>query len=70
YEELRSFQKALGITDEDAAKMNVQAAVKSAAKDGEITDAERSMIQKAAEDAMMDVDEVLEDAESKAKKKD
>ena len=70
YEELRSFQKALGITDEDAARMNVQAAVKSAAKDGEITDAERSMIQKAAEDAMMDVDEVLEDAESKAKKKD
>ncbi|MEK9730453.1 MAG: hypothetical protein VW230_01695 [Candidatus Poseidoniales archaeon] len=70
YEELKSFQKALGITDEDAAKMNVQAAVKSAAKDGEITDAERSMIQKAAEDAMMDVDEVLTDAESKAKKKD
>jgi hypothetical protein len=70
YEELKSFQKALGITDEDAAKMNVQAAVKSAVKDGEITDAERSMIQKAAEDAMMDVNEVLTDAESKAKKKD
>jgi uncharacterized membrane protein YebE (DUF533 family) len=70
YEELKSFQKALGITDEAAAKMNVQAAVKSAAKDGEITEAERSMIQKAAEDALMDVSQVLEDAENKAKNKD
>jgi len=70
YEELKSFQKALGISDEDAAKMNVEAAIKSAAKDGEITDAERSMIQKAAFDANMDVDQVIEDAESKAKKKD
>jgi len=70
YEELKSFQKALGISDEDAAKMNVEAAIKSAAKDGEITDAERSMIQKAASDAKMDVDQVIEDAESKAKKKD
>jgi len=69
YEELKSFQKALGISDEDAAKMNVEAAIKSAAKDGEITDAERSMIQKAASDAKMDVDQVIEDAESKAKKK-
>ena len=70
YEELKSFQKALGISDEDAAKMNVEAAIKSAAKEGEITDAERSMIQKAASDAKMDVDQVIEDAESKAKKKD
>jgi len=70
YEELKSFQKALGISDEDAAKMNVEAAIKSAAKDGEITDAERSMIKKAASDAKMDVDQVIEDAESKAKKND
>ena len=70
YEELKSFQKALGISDEDAAKMNVEAAIKSAAKDGEITDVERLMIKKAASDAKMDVDQVIEDAESKAKKKD
>ena len=70
YEELKSFQKALGISDEDAAKMNVEAAIKSAAKDGEITDAERSMIEKAASEAKMDVDQVIEDAESKAKKKE
>jgi len=32
--ELRSFQEILGITDEDAAKMNLEAAISSAAKDG------------------------------------
>ena len=36
-EELKSFQSALGISDEDAAKMNIEAAITSAAKDGDIS---------------------------------
>ena len=67
-QELKSFQTALGISDEDAARMNVEAAVKSAAKDGEISEAEKSTIEKAAKDADMDVEEVIEKAEQKAKK--
>ena len=65
---MKSFQTALGISDEDAAKMNVAAAVKSAAKDGEISEAEKSTIKKAAKDADMDVEEVIDKAEQKAKK--
>lgn len=67
--ELKSFQTALGISDEDAARMNVEAAVSSAAKDGDITEEEKSNIKKAAEDADMDADKAIEEAEAKAKKK-
>ena len=66
--ELKSFQAALGISDEDAARMNVEAAMRSAAKDGEITEEEKSSIKIAAKDADMDVDEAIETAEKKAKK--
>ena len=66
--ELKSFQAALGISDEDAARINVEAAMRSAAKDGEITEEEKSSIKIAAEDADMDVDEAIETAEKKAKK--
>ena len=66
--ELKSFQAALGISDEDAARMNVEAAMRSAANDGEITEEEKSSIKIAAEDADMDVDEAIETAEKKAKK--
>ena len=41
-DELKSFQAALGISDEEAARMNVEAAMKSAAKDGEISEEEKS----------------------------
>ncbi|DAC53991.1 MAG TPA: hypothetical protein D7I03_00265 [Candidatus Poseidoniales archaeon] len=66
--ELKSFQTALGISDEEAAVMNVEAAMKSAAKDGEITEEEKSMITKAAKEADMDADDAIETAEKKAKK--
>ena len=68
-DELKSFQTALGISDEEAARINVQAAVKSAAKDGKITEEEKSNIKQAAKDADMDVDEAVETAEKKAKNK-
>ena len=58
----------LGISDEDAAKMNVEAAVKAAAKDGEISEDEKTTIVKAAKDADMDAEEIIEKAEKKAKK--
>jgi len=67
--ELKSFQAALGISDEDAARMNVEAAMKSAAEDGKITEVEKSSIKKAAEEADMDADEAVETAEKKAKSK-
>ena len=67
--ELRSFQSALGISDEDAARMNVEAAMKSAAKDGEISDDEKVMISTAARDADMDADEAIKTAEKKAERK-
>ena len=56
--ELKSFQEALGITDEEAAEMSVKAAIKSAAADGEITDEEAKSIDKAAQAAKMNPDEV------------
>ena len=68
-DELKSFQTALGISDEEAARINVQAAVKSAAKDGKITEEEKSNIKQAAKDADMDADEAVETAEKKAKNK-
>ena len=67
-EELRSFQAALGISDDEAARMNVEAAMKSAAKDGEISEEEKSNIEKAAVEADMDADEAVETAKKKAKK--
>ena len=67
--ELKSFQSALGISDEEAAIMNVEAAMKSAAKDGEISEDEKSMISMAAKEADMDADEAIKTAEKKAKGK-
>lgn len=51
--ELNSFQKALGISDEEAADLNVKAAIKSAAADGEITADEAKSIEAAAKAANM-----------------
>ena len=48
-EELKAIQTALGISDEDAAKMAVKSAVKSALADGKVTDDEKAMIINAAE---------------------
>ena len=66
--ELRSFQEILGITDEDAAKMNLEAAISSAAKDGKITAEEEEQIKKAAMEAKEDADAVVEDVKKKTKK--
>ena len=51
--ELNSFQKALGISDEEAADLNVKAAIKSAAANGEITADEANSIEAAAKAANM-----------------
>ena len=67
--ELKSFQTALGVSDEDAAKMNIEAAIESAAKDGDISEQEESMIKKIAEDSDMDAESKVEEAKSKAKSK-
>tara|TARA_B100000683_G_scaffold93793_2_gene92563 strand:+ start:4793 stop:5434 length:642 start_codon:yes stop_codon:yes gene_type:complete len=48
-EELKAIQTALGISDEDAAKMAVKSAIKSALADGKVTDDEKVMIVNAAE---------------------
>ena len=48
-EELKAIQTALGISDEDAAKMAVKSAIKSALADGKVTDDEKVMIVSAAE---------------------
>lgn len=68
--ELKSFQEALGISDEDAATMNVQAAIKSAAADGEISDAEAKSIDAAAKAANMSNDEVSDALASELDKTD
>ena len=47
-EELKAIQSALGISDEDAAKMAVRSAIKSALADGKVTEEEREMIESAA----------------------
>ncbi len=47
-EELKAIQSALGISDEDAAKMAVRSAIKSALADGKVSDEEREMIESAA----------------------
>lgn len=48
-EELKAIQTALGISDEDAAKMAVKSAIKSALADGKVTDDEKVMIVNASE---------------------
>ncbi|NCG43237.1 MAG: hypothetical protein GWO84_06845 [Euryarchaeota archaeon] len=63
--ELKSFQQALGITDAEAAEMNVKAAIKSAAKDGKITTKESESIKKAAEESELedsDVEKAIDEA--------
>jgi tellurite resistance protein len=70
--ELKSFQEALGISDEEAAGMSVKAAIKSAASDGEISADEAKAIDAAAREAKMspdDVKEALDEELSKKKKK-
>tara|TARA_B110001450_G_scaffold41423_1_gene37384 strand:+ start:20288 stop:20899 length:612 start_codon:yes stop_codon:yes gene_type:complete len=67
-EELRSFQEMLGITDKDAAKMNLDAAMESASKDGEITSKEEETLKMVAKAANKDGDSVVKDAKKKAKK--
>ena len=47
-EELKAIQSALGISDEEAAKMAVRSAVKSALADGKVSEEERKMIESAA----------------------
>ena len=49
--------------------MNVEAAIKSAAKDGDISEKEESMSKKIAEDADMDGDSKVKEAKTKAKSK-
>ena len=49
--------------------MNIEAAIESAAKDGDISEQEESMIKKIAEDAEMDAESKVEEAKSKAKSK-
>jgi len=46
--ELKTIQGILGISDEDAAKMAVAGAIKSALADGIVSDEEREMIEEAA----------------------
>ena len=63
--ELKSFQQALGISDAEAAEMNVKAAIKAAAKDGKITKEESESIKKAAEESELeesDVKKAIDDA--------
>ena len=66
--ELKSFQSALGISDEDAADINVKAAIKSAAADGEITETEAKSIDEAAKAANMTPNEVTDAVNSELEK--
>ncbi|MBL6733240.1 MAG: hypothetical protein ISP84_01695 [Candidatus Poseidonia sp.] len=66
--ELKSFQQALGITDSEAAKMNVEAAIKSAASDGQITDEEAKSIDEAAKAANMTDEQISAAVSSELKK--
>jgi len=56
--ELKSFQNALGISDSEAADINVKAAIKSAAADGKITEAEAKSIDEAAKAANMTEEDI------------
>jgi len=49
--ELKAIQAALGISDEEAAKLALEGAIKSALADGKVSDDEREMIEKAADNA-------------------
>ncbi len=69
-QELKSFQEALGITDEEAAGMSVKAAIKTAASDGEISEDEAKAIDKAAREAKMSPDDVKQAVEEELDKND
>jgi len=49
--ELKTIQAALGISDEEAAKLAIAGAIKSALADGELSDDEKTMIEDAADKA-------------------
>lgn len=68
--ELKSFQEALGISDEEAAGMSVKAAIKSAASDGEISAEEAKAIDEAAREAKMSPEDVKEALDEELSKKD
>ena len=68
--ELKSFQAALGISDEEAADLNVKAAIKSAAADGEITDEEAKSIEAAAKAAKMSEEETAKAVSEELEKSD
>ena len=68
--ELKSFQKALGISDEEAADLNVKAAIKSAAADGEITDEEAKSIETAAKAAKMSDEDTAKAVSKQLEKND
>jgi len=68
--ELKSFQEALGISDEEAAGMSVKAAIKSAASDGEISAEEAKAIDEAAREAKMSPKDVKEALDEELSKKD
>ena len=69
-QELKSFQEALGITDEEAAGMSVKAAIKTAASDGEISEDEAKAIDKAAREAKMSPDDVKQAVKEELDKND
>lgn len=68
--ELKSFQEALGISDEEAAGMSVKAAIKSAASDGEISADEAKAIDAAAREAKMSPEDVKEALDEELAKKE
>ncbi|MGY8670052.1 MAG: hypothetical protein ACKVJ7_03270 [Candidatus Poseidoniales archaeon] len=53
-DELKTFQRALGISDQAGAEMALNAAIKSALDDGHVTDTEAVMLEKAAKNAGID----------------
>lgn len=68
--ELKSFQEALGISDEEAAGMSVKAAIKSAASDGKISAEEAKAIDEAAREAKMSPEDVKDALDEELSKKD
>ena len=68
--EAKSFQEALGISDQEAADLNVKAAIKSAAADGEITKDEAKSIETAAKAAKMSEADTAEAVSKELDKKD
>lgn len=53
-DELKTFQQALGISDQEGAEMALNAAIKSALDDGHVSDTEAVMLEKAARNAGID----------------